>query len=195
MNIRFDFIETNKIQTHWFLVLNNNLNILIHTRPVPNDWITLILHIHVHVNACSINWISAELEKLEVTVDIFVVFDPTIFQFMDDDATLLHWLLTLEQQGLCLIEDAPLKENVVIDICNRVFFPKRNYYGYRNVYILRLVVYFVCFFCKLSSRFYFSDIFHVKSKLTPNNLAYTSTPLGFHIDIPQLMYTPGVSKK
>ena len=48
---------------------------------------------------------------------------------MDDDASLLDWLLTLEQDGLCLIENAPLKESIVIDVCNRVFFPKRNYYG------------------------------------------------------------------
>ncbi len=41
---------------------------------------------------------------------------------------------------------------------------------------------------------HYLDVFEVKSKGDPNNLAYTSGTLGLHVDLPYYKYTPGVGE-
>ena len=48
---------------------------------------------------------------------------------MRDDAVLLRWLLHVEQDGLCLIDGAPQQQGITRQICDRVAYPKLNYYG------------------------------------------------------------------
>ena len=48
---------------------------------------------------------------------------------MRDDAVLLRWLLHVEQDGLCLIDGAPQQQGITRHICDRVAYPKLNYYG------------------------------------------------------------------
>ena len=48
---------------------------------------------------------------------------------MRDDAVLLRWLLHVEEGGICLVENAPLEQGVTRRICDRVAYPKLNYYG------------------------------------------------------------------
>ncbi len=42
---------------------------------------------------------------------------------------------------------------------------------------------------------HYGDYFEVHSKGDPNNLAYTNSTLGLHLDEPHYYYTPSVRKK
>ena len=75
---------------------------------------------------------------------------------------LIHFV-GLESVGLTIIQDMPPYS--LAQLFKRVGFAKTTHYG--------------------------SD-FRVESKEDPNNLAYTSSTLGLHLDLPFYEYNPGV---
>ena len=131
---------------------------------------------------------------------------------MRDDAALLRWLLHVEEDGICVIENAPLEQGVTRRICDRVAYPKLNHYGYESSQFYRHSVcgLYLCFcssqehedltypkmkICSITCEIpHGRQVFVVKNKVEPNNLAYTTAALGLHTDLPQVNYTPGVSK-
>ena len=53
-----------------------------------------------------------------------------MFQVMGDDMTLYKWLTTLEEDGVCLLTDAPCEKGQLKKIGTRVSFLRNNSYGY-----------------------------------------------------------------
>ncbi|ELT89689.1 hypothetical protein CAPTEDRAFT_152626 [Capitella teleta] len=86
-------------------------------------------------------------------------------QVLSDDKTLYNWLVGLEQIGLSILEGCPTTEGTLRVLGERVSHLKRTNYG---------------------------EIFTVKAKMDPSNLAYTSLELGMHTDLPYYDYAPGV---
>eukprot|EP00794_Sanderia_malayensis_P015681 gene15681-17262_t len=88
-------------------------------------------------------------------------------EMMRDDSAALNWLQTLATTGLALIKNAPPKPGVLFDHVRKLLgkYIRRTHYG---------------------------EVFCVKQKPDPSNLAYTSNCLPLHVDLPFLDYQPGI---
>lgn len=91
------------------------------------------------------------------------------FQFeelLQSDELLLQWLHHLAVYGLALVKQAPLEENVLRRLCNRVGFMRRTTYG---------------------------DEWSVRAQPGASNYAYLAAPLPLHTDMPYFEYKPGLT--
>ncbi|XP_026471739.1 gamma-butyrobetaine dioxygenase-like [Ctenocephalides felis] len=91
------------------------------------------------------------------------------FQFKDvinEDSVLLKWLSALSQYGVALIENAPITENECRKLAGRINFMRKTHYG---------------------------EEFEVRARDfdTTSNVAYLSTPLQLHTDLPYYEHVPG----
>ncbi|XP_055594982.1 gamma-butyrobetaine dioxygenase-like isoform X2 [Uranotaenia lowii] len=89
------------------------------------------------------------------------------FQFADvinSDEALKEWIEALSRYGLALIRNAPLTENECRKLADRVGFIRKTHYG---------------------------EEFIVQAKEGTSNVAYLSTPLQMHSDLPYYDYKPG----
>jgi gamma-butyrobetaine dioxygenase len=71
----------------------------------------------------------------------------------------------LQLYGLTIVDSMPCMEYTLDTLVNRMGFIKPTHYGLH---------------------------FAVKARANANNLAYTASPLGLHIDLPFYIYNPGV---
>lgn len=85
---------------------------------------------------------------------------------MDSNGSLAAWLKSLAINGVTLIKNAPLDENVCRNLAERVGFIRKTHYG---------------------------EEFIVKAKENTSNVAYLSSPLQMHTDLPYYDYKPGVN--
>eukprot|EP00102_Acyrthosiphon_pisum_P007251 XP_003241881.2 PREDICTED: gamma-butyrobetaine dioxygenase [Acyrthosiphon pisum] len=81
------------------------------------------------------------------------------------DKTLLQWLETLTVYGISMIKSCGLEQDRVKELAGRVAFLKKTQYG---------------------------ETFKVEVNSDATNLAYRSTYLQLHTDLPYYEYTPGV---
>uniref|UniRef100_A0A2S2R6B3 Gamma-butyrobetaine dioxygenase n=1 Tax=Sipha flava TaxID=143950 RepID=A0A2S2R6B3_9HEMI len=81
------------------------------------------------------------------------------------DEVLLQWLETLAIYGISIIKSCGLEHDRIKELAARVAFLKRTHYG---------------------------KTFRVEAKDDATNLAYRSTYLQLHTDLPYYEYTPGV---
>lgn len=75
-------------------------------------------------------------------------------------------MYALSVNGVALIEDTPLEETACRRLADRVGFIRRTHYG---------------------------EEFIVRNKEDTSNVAYLSTPLQMHTDLPYYEYKPGVN--
>lgn len=85
---------------------------------------------------------------------------------MSSDDALKSWIESLIVNGCALIENASLEENECRKLADRVGFIRRTHYG---------------------------EEFIVRAKEDTSNVAYLSTPLQMHTDLPYYEYVPGVN--
>ncbi|XP_052892301.1 gamma-butyrobetaine dioxygenase-like [Anopheles moucheti] len=85
-------------------------------------------------------------------------------EVLRDDAVLRQWIEALIAYGVVMIKDAPLTENECRRLADRVGFIRKTHYG---------------------------EEFIVKAKEGTSNVAYLSTPLQMHTDLPYYDYKPG----
>uniref|UniRef100_A0A182R037 Gamma-butyrobetaine dioxygenase n=1 Tax=Anopheles farauti TaxID=69004 RepID=A0A182R037_9DIPT len=85
-------------------------------------------------------------------------------EVLQDDAVLRQWIEALIAYGVVMIKDAPLTENECRRLADRVGFIRKTHYG---------------------------EEFIVKAKEGTSNVAYLSTPLQMHTDLPYYDYKPG----
>ncbi|XP_058453205.1 gamma-butyrobetaine dioxygenase-like [Malaya genurostris] len=91
----------------------------------------------------------------------------TTFEFDDvinSDEALQGWIETLIKYGIVMIKNAPLTELECRRLANRIGFIRKTHYG---------------------------EEFIVKAKEGTSNVAYLSTPLQMHTDLPYYDYKPG----
>ncbi|XP_046853681.1 gamma-butyrobetaine dioxygenase-like [Xenia sp. Carnegie-2017] len=84
---------------------------------------------------------------------------------MNEDQMLFDFLYNFYQQGIILMENAPLRPDVVMEIAQRFGHHKNTHYGTN---------------------------FEVKETLNPSNLANTNKQLPLHIDLPSINNPPNV---
>lgn len=87
-------------------------------------------------------------------------------EIMDSNEGLAAWLESLAINGVALIKNASLDENVCRNVADRVGFIRKTHYG---------------------------EEFIVKAKENTSNVAYLSSPLQMHSDLPYYDYKPGVN--
>ncbi|XP_064080350.1 gamma-butyrobetaine dioxygenase-like [Macrobrachium nipponense] len=85
---------------------------------------------------------------------------------LTDDRALLEWLVVLEKYGIILVENAPQKKGPVLDLIKRLGFARPTHYGLD---------------------------YELNLEHHTNNLAYTSSKLGLHTDLPYVDYPPGTT--
>uniref|UniRef100_A0A182XL26 Gamma-butyrobetaine dioxygenase n=1 Tax=Anopheles quadriannulatus TaxID=34691 RepID=A0A182XL26_ANOQN len=85
-------------------------------------------------------------------------------QVLADDGALRQWIEALIAYGVVMIKGAPLTENECRRLADRVGFIRKTHYG---------------------------EEFIVKAKEGTSNVAYLSTPLQMHTDLPYYDYKPG----
>ncbi|XP_050438288.1 gamma-butyrobetaine dioxygenase-like [Adelges cooleyi] len=106
-------------------------------------------------------------QRIKWTAETF----PTIFQsyeyehIIKRDEVLLDWLDSLATYGIVMINNSGLDESRVKELAERVGFLKRTHYG---------------------------ETFKVENNLDATNLAYRSSYLQLHTDLPYYEYAPGV---
>uniref|UniRef100_A0A182J4B3 Uncharacterized protein n=1 Tax=Anopheles atroparvus TaxID=41427 RepID=A0A182J4B3_ANOAO len=83
---------------------------------------------------------------------------------LHDDGTLRQWIEALIRSGVVMIKGAPLTEHECRRLAERVGFIRKTHYG---------------------------EEFIVKAKEGTSNVAYLSTPLQMHTDLPYYDYKPG----
>lgn len=94
------------------------------------------------------------------------VLDRYKFQdLMYDNEALRSWLQSLSKNGVSIIEDTPPTEQECRKLSDRVAFIRKTHYG---------------------------EEFTVQAKPNTSNVAYLSTPLQLHTDLPYYGYKPGV---
>ena len=88
-------------------------------------------------------------------------------ELMSSDEALQEHLQNLFIHGLSVIKEAPTESGILYELAGRVSYNylKRTHYG---------------------------EIFTVKNKPSPNNLAYTAGDLPLHVDLPFFSYQPEV---
>ncbi|XP_037035014.1 gamma-butyrobetaine dioxygenase-like isoform X1 [Bradysia coprophila] len=90
------------------------------------------------------------------------------YKFIDlmyDNEALRSWLQSLSKNGVSIIENTPHSEQECRKLCDRVAFIRKTHYG---------------------------EEFTVQAKPNTSNVAYLSTPLQLHTDLPYYGYKPGV---
>lgn len=87
-------------------------------------------------------------------------------EIMASNDSLAAWLKSLSVNGVALIKNASLDENVCRNVADRVGFIRKTHYG---------------------------EEFIVKAKENTSNVAYLSSPLQMHTDLPYYDYKPGVN--
>lgn len=87
-------------------------------------------------------------------------------KILNSDDTLKSWLTALSINGVALIENAPITPNECRKLANRVGFIRKTHYG---------------------------EEFIVENKPNSTNVAYLSTPLQMHTDLPYYDYKPGIN--
>lgn len=85
---------------------------------------------------------------------------------INSDLALYDWLQKLSVYGVALIENTPNSETALDDIVAKIGFTKRTHYGVKFV---------------------------VQSVPNTSNVAYLSTKLQLHVDLPYYEYCPGVN--
>ncbi|KAK7791561.1 hypothetical protein R5R35_011064 [Gryllus longicercus] len=85
---------------------------------------------------------------------------------IQSDKCLYEWLKALAEYGVAIVENTPIQEDQLRKLANRVSFIKRTHYG---------------------------EEFEVRNKPDTTNVAYLSTPLQMHADLPYYEYKPGVN--
>ncbi|KFB45216.1 AGAP012477-PA-like protein [Anopheles sinensis] len=85
-------------------------------------------------------------------------------EVLHDDEVLLRWIEALIRYGVVMIKGAPLTEHECRRLAERVGFIRKTHYG---------------------------EEFIVKAKEGTSNVAYLSTPLQMHTDLPYYDYKPG----
>uniref|UniRef100_A0A182NU35 Gamma-butyrobetaine dioxygenase n=1 Tax=Anopheles dirus TaxID=7168 RepID=A0A182NU35_9DIPT len=85
-------------------------------------------------------------------------------EVLADDGVLRQWIEALIAYGVVMIKGAPLTEHECRRLANRVGFIRKTHYG---------------------------EEFIVKAKEGTSNVAYLSTPLQMHTDLPYYDYKPG----
>ncbi|XP_049534550.1 gamma-butyrobetaine dioxygenase-like [Anopheles darlingi] len=83
---------------------------------------------------------------------------------LHEDEALRQWIEALIRYGVVMIKNAPLTEHECRRLANRVGFIRKTHYG---------------------------EEFIVKAKEGTSNVAYLSTPLQMHTDLPYYEYKPG----
>lgn len=83
---------------------------------------------------------------------------------MQDDHTLLAWMRDLGRYGLSRISGVPSTDSALIDVAERIDRLRATNFG---------------------------EVFEVRSKADPNNLAYTAMSLPLHTDLPNQETPPG----
>ena len=88
-------------------------------------------------------------------------------ELMTSDKTLIEHLQNLFIHGLSIITEAPAESGILYELVKRVShkYMKKTHYG---------------------------EIFTVKNKPSPNNLAYTAAHLPLHVDLPFFTYQPEI---
>ncbi|XP_064115629.1 gamma-butyrobetaine dioxygenase-like [Macrobrachium nipponense] len=97
-----------------------------------------------------------------------ILSDLPVANFHDvlrEDEALLELIQKLEALGLVIVQDTPLQQEAIFTLTNRLGYIKQTHYGVTFV---------------------------VKSRVSPNNLAYTADSLDMHSDIPYFEYKPGI---
>ncbi|XP_059091647.1 gamma-butyrobetaine dioxygenase-like [Tigriopus californicus] len=84
---------------------------------------------------------------------------------MNCNESLLSWLQDLRLYGLTILNEMESHPKALRALLNRIGFPKSTHYG---------------------------EEFSVIAKPDPNNLAYTNSSLGLHVDLPFYQYNPGI---
>ncbi|XP_023941064.1 gamma-butyrobetaine dioxygenase [Bicyclus anynana] len=87
-------------------------------------------------------------------------------EILDSDAALYRWLLDLSTYGVALVQNAPQSEAALDKIVERIGFTKRTHYGVKFV---------------------------VENVANTSNVAYLSSNLQMHVDLPYYEYCPGVN--
>jgi len=90
------------------------------------------------------------------------------YQFQDllhEDDALQSWLSSLSKNGVSIIANTPHSEHECRKLSNRIAFIRKTHYG---------------------------EEFTVQAKTYTSNVAYLSTPLQLHTDLPYYGYKPGV---
>lgn len=96
--------------------------------------------------------------------DVLRFFD--FAKIIEDDRELHDWLNSLSTNGVAMIRNTPQTELEARKIADRVGFIRRTHYG---------------------------EEFMVKAKEGTSNVAYLSSPLQMHTDLPYYHYAPGVN--
>lgn len=86
-------------------------------------------------------------------------------EVLREDQALLEFIRKLEDLGLVIVRDAPIHQEAIFSLTNRLGYIKQTHYGVS---------------------------FAVKNRVTPNNLAYTADSLDMHSDIPYYEYKSGI---
>ncbi|KAK2724868.1 hypothetical protein QYM36_001366, partial [Artemia franciscana] len=86
------------------------------------------------------------------------------FSAINENESLVCWLKSLQKYGVAILENAPCKQGQVRILAHKIGFIKKTHYG---------------------------EEFQVQAKDQPNNVAYTSTELQLHTDLPYYEYKPG----
>ncbi|XP_072938584.1 gamma-butyrobetaine dioxygenase-like [Epargyreus clarus] len=87
-------------------------------------------------------------------------------QILESDEALYNWLQDLSTYGIALIENTPDSETALDGIVNRVAFPRKTHYGFK---------------------------FIVQHVTNTSNVAYLSSNLQMHTDLPYYEYCPGTN--
>ena len=88
-------------------------------------------------------------------------------QLMTSEKTLIEHLQNLFIRGLSVIREAPAESGILYELVKRVShkYMRKTHYG---------------------------EIFTVRNKPSPSNIAYTAVGLELHLDLPYLSYQPGI---
>ncbi|XP_068626489.1 gamma-butyrobetaine dioxygenase [Battus philenor] len=87
-------------------------------------------------------------------------------EIISSDEALLNWLKDTSVYGVSLIQNTPDNVNSIDDVVKRIGFPKQTHYGVR---------------------------FIVQNVANTSNVAYLSSNLQMHTDLPYYEYCPGVN--
>lgn len=89
--------------------------------------------------------------------------------------------------GVVLIENAPTDEKEGRRLADKVAFIRKTHYGYREHQPHSL------YFANNIDNIVFRADYHIKAKPGTQNVAYLSSLLQLHTDLPYYHYNPGVS--
>lgn len=106
-------------------------------------------------------------------------------QILTDDSKLLECLEDFLKFGLVLMDEVPTQLGQLQLLTKRIGLGYPTHYGWDQMWIYRRDR-------NLITTAKFRSFFSVKSDVNPTNVAYTSGPIGLHVDLPYLQYPPQV---